>query len=283
MRTQRINDVTAIRDAVEVPVLGALPINAFVLHSAQPVLVDTGRPVAKGEFLERLGSAIDLADIRWVWLTHPDRDHMGSLFDVLAAAPQARLVTTFFAAGYLTVEFDVPFDRVHLLNPGQTLDVGDRKLHAFRPPLFDSPMTVGFFDDKTGTCFSSDCFGAPMPTVDAALVDDIAGIPGDDLRSAQLRWAGADSSWVRNTDVAKFKATYDGLRRWAPQTVLSSHLPPAMGQMATLIDMLDHAPEAPAFDEPDQAAFEAMMAGLPVQKAAPGPAIDLTKERQPAG
>src|SRR5436305_4650734 len=133
MRTQRINDVTIIRDAVEVPVLGALPINAFVLHGEQPLLVDTGRPVAKGEFLDNLGSVIDLADIRWIWLTHPDRDHMGSLFDVLAAAPQARLVTTFFAAGYLTVEYDVPFDRLHLLNPGQALDIGDRKLHAFRP------------------------------------------------------------------------------------------------------------------------------------------------------
>src|SRR4051794_2653172 len=219
MRRHRINDVTAIRDAVEVPVLGALPINAFVLHSAEPVLVDTGRPVVKGEFLDQLGSAIDLADIRWIWLTHPDRDHMGSLFDVLAQAPRARLVTTFFAVGYLTVEFDVPFDRVHLLNPGQALDVGDRKLHAFRPPLFDSPMTVGFYDDKTGTCFSSDCFGAPLPSVDAAFADDIRDIADDELRAAQLVWAGADSPWVRNTDVAKFTQTYDGLRRWAPQTV----------------------------------------------------------------
>jgi hypothetical protein len=281
MHTQRIDDITAIRDAVEVPILGALPINAFLLHSAEPVLVDTGRPVAKTEFLNALGSAIDLADLRWIWLTHPDRDHMGSLFDVLDAAPQARLVTTFFAAGYLTVEFEVPFDRLHLLNPGQALDIGDRKLHAFRPPLFDSPMTVGFYDDKTGTCLSSDCFGAPMPTVDAALVDDIAGIPDEELRGAQLVWAGADSPWVRNTDVTKFKATYDGLRRWAPQTVLSTHLPPARGQTATLIDMLDHAPEAPEFDAPDQATLEAMLSGVPAQST-PAATVDLNQEHQPA-
>src|SRR4051794_16252281 len=56
MRTQRINDVTAIRDEVEIPGLGALPINAFVLHAQQPVLVDTGRPVARQAFLENLGS-----------------------------------------------------------------------------------------------------------------------------------------------------------------------------------------------------------------------------------
>jgi glyoxylase-like metal-dependent hydrolase (beta-lactamase superfamily II) len=282
MRRHRIKDVTAIRDAVEVPVLGALPINAFVLHSSQPVLVDTGRPVAKSEFLDQLGSAIDLADIRWIWLTHPDRDHMGSLFDVLAAAPQARLVTTFLAVGYLTVEFDVPFDRVYLLNPGQALDVGDRKLHAFRPPLFDSPMTVGFYDDKTGTCFSSDCFGAPMPNVDAALVDDIRDISAEELRAAQLVWAGADSPWVRNIDVDKFRATYDGFRRWAPQTVFSTHLPPVTGQTPTLIDMLDHAPQAPELDAPDQAMLEAMLAGIPAQADAPPPMVDVTEEHQPA-
>src|SRR3954463_8713359 len=135
MLVQRVGDVTALRDKAEIPGLGVLPINAFVLHAEQPMLIDTGMPVNRAEFRDALASVIDLADIRWIWLSHPDRDHMGSLFDVLAEAPQARLVTTFLAVGYLTVEFDVPFDRVHLVNPGQALDVGDRKLHAFRPPL----------------------------------------------------------------------------------------------------------------------------------------------------
>src|SRR4051794_2939279 len=173
MRTQRVGDVDIIRDFVEIPGFGALPINAFVIHADEPVLVDTGRPVERESFLAALSSVIDPAAIRWIWLTHPDRDHMGSLFDVLAAAPDARLVSTFMAVGYLTVEYDMPLPRTYLLNPGQSLDVGGgRKLHAFRPPLFDSPMTVGFFDDATGTCFSSDCFGALLPSTGAADVDD---------------------------------------------------------------------------------------------------------------
>jgi len=190
---------------------------------------------------------------------------------VLAAAPRAQLVTTFFAAGYLTVEYDVPFPRLHLLNPGQALDVGDRKLHAFRPPLFDSPMTVGFYDDKTGTCFSSDCFGAPAPDVDSALIDDVGDIPADDLRGAQLLWAGADSPWVRTTDVAKFRATYDGLRRWAPQRLLSTHLPPVLGPLDAMFGMLDEAPNAPEFAAPDQAMLEAMLSGIPHQAGTPEP------------
>ena len=61
-----------------------------------------------------------------------------------------------------------PLDRVRLINSGETLNVGDRNLLALRPPLFDSPATVGFLDDQSGLLFSSDCFGAPLPTAAAA-------------------------------------------------------------------------------------------------------------------
>src|SRR3954466_11810815 len=243
MLVQRLGDITALRDKAGIPGVGVLPVNAYVLHAEQPMLIDTGMPVSRAEFLDALASAIDIADIRWIWLSHPDRDHMGSLFDVLAAAPAARLVTTFAAVGYLGTEFDMPLLRVFLVNPGETLSLGDRKLHAFRPPLFDSPMTVGFYDDKSGTCISSDCFGAPMQTVDAAQVEDVAEVPADDLRAGQLLWACADSPWVLNVDRAKFTASYQQLRAFAPSTILSTHLPPSTGQLDTFIEMLEQAPD----------------------------------------
>src|SRR3954468_5046697 len=115
MLVQRLGDITALRDKAEIPGLGVLPINAFVLHAEQPMLIDTGMPVNKAEFLERLGSAIDLADIRWIWLSPPHRAPRGSLFDGLAAGPKAGLVTMFAAVGYLGTEYAVPLDRVFLL------------------------------------------------------------------------------------------------------------------------------------------------------------------------
>jgi hypothetical protein len=269
MQVQRIGDVSAIRDAVDIPVLGALAINAFVIHAEQPVLVDTGRPFERETFLDALASVIDPTTIRWIWLTHPDRDHMGALMDVLALAPAARVVTNFVGFGYMGVEFEIPPPRVYLLNPGQTLDIGDRKLHGFRPPLFDSPMTTGFYDDKTGTCFSSDCFGGPMPNLEAAYADDISGMAPSAVRAAQLMWAGADSPWVCSADPKKFAATYDHLRMFAPQLILSTHLPPAHGNLDDMLAMLADAPNTEAFVGPDQAALEAMLAGMvPDQRAA---------------
>jgi hypothetical protein len=272
MRTQRINDVSVIRDEVQIPGLGVLPINAFVLHADQPVLVDTGRPVVREQFLDALRSVINPADLRWIWVTHPDRDHMGSLMDVLGLAPEARLVTNFLGFGYMGVEFAIAPQRAYLINPGQSLDVGGgRRLQAFRPPLFDSPMTMGFFDSATGTCLSSDCFGGPLPTLDAADVDDVGAIDPDTVRAAQLMWASADSPWVCHADATKFAATYDELRRFAPDLVLSTHLPPAQGRLDALLGMLADAPNVAPFVGPDQAQLEAMLAGMVPEQEAPSP------------
>lgn len=255
-------DVTAFGDAVPIPGLGVLPVNAFLLHAEQPVLLDTGMPTAGPDLLEQLWSVVDPADLRWIYLTHPDRDHTGSLREVLAAAPQARLVTTFMGMGILSIEYDIPPQRVHLLNPGQSLELGDRRLTAFRPPLYDSPATTGVFDTLTGTCFTSDCFGAPLGTAELAVADDIAAVPADDLIAAQRLWATVDSPWVAGVDRGGFTASLEPLRRLDPPVVLSSHLPAARSAMPRLLDMLAGAPDADPFVGPDQAALAAMLAEM---------------------
>jgi Metallo-beta-lactamase superfamily len=158
MQIHRIGDVTVLNDYVEVPGLGFLPVNAFVLHAEHPVVIDTGLSTTGKDFVSALSQVMDPADVRWVWITHPDRDHTGGLWTLLQAAPQARMVSTFTGVGIMSCEWAIPLNRVYLLNPGQVLDVGDRRLHAFRPPLFDSPATTGFLDDRSGALFSSDCF-----------------------------------------------------------------------------------------------------------------------------
>jgi flavorubredoxin len=253
-------DITAFSDPLPVPGLGFLPINAFVLQAAEPVVVDTGLSLPGHGFLDALGSVVDPTDVRWIWLTHPDRDHTGALFDLLDAAPHARLVTTFVGVGIMSTQWEVPMHRVHLLNPGQTLDLGDRTLTGFRPPLFDNPATVGFYDDRSRTAISSDCFGALMPTPELAGGDDVRDVPPDDLRSAQLFWASVDSPWVQYVDRDRFLTSMQPLRQADPETILSTHLPPATGRTAELFDMVAAAPGLEPFVGPDQAALEQLLA-----------------------
>lgn len=255
-------DVVAFTEAAPIPGLGALPINAYLLQAEQPVLIDTGIPLSRPDFLEALWSQVDPADLRWLYLTHPDRDHTGSLAQVLAAAPNARLVTTFMGFGILSLEYEIAPERVFLLNPGQSLDVGDRQLVAFRPPVYDSPATTGFSDSRTGTLFTSDCFGAPMTTAENAFVDDIGALSADEVLTAQRLWVTADSPWVAGVDRARFRASLESLRALDSPVVLSTHLPPAHRAMPRLLEMLAGAPEADAWVGPDQAAIEAMFAAM---------------------
>src|SRR3712207_6262441 len=244
MRISRsVPGVTSLGDPLEVPGIGHLPVNAFLLHAAQPVVVDTGLSLADRRFVEDLGSVLDPADVRWIWLTHPDRDHTGGLFDLLDAAPDAKVVTTFLGMGILSTERPLPPDSVHLLNPGQTLDVGDRQLRAFRPPLFDSPATTGFQESATGVVFTSDCFGAPLPSPDLADADDVRDVPAADRRAAQLLWATVDSPWVHGIERGVFESWISSIRGMAPSAVMSTHLPPAVGCLDEFLDMLRQAPD----------------------------------------
>jgi glyoxylase-like metal-dependent hydrolase (beta-lactamase superfamily II) len=262
MRTHRIGDVTVLSDQLEVPGLGFLPVNAFVLHAREPVVIDTGLSLPDRDFMAVLRAVIDPATVRWIWLTHPDRDHTGGLVDLLEAAPQARLVTTFLAAGIMSCERPLPLDRLHLLNPGQHLDVGDRTLHAFRPPLFDSPATVGFYDDGSRSCFSSDCFGAPLATSELAATADVRDAPADQLRSAQLLWATIDSPWVHAVDTGRYMQTVRSMPILDADAVFSTHLPPAIGLNEQLAAMLAAAPGADPFIGPDQQALQEMLASF---------------------
>ena len=252
--------IDVITTTAVLPGLGSLAINAFVLHGSEPILVDTGTVAGSDDFLTALESVIDPAALRWIWLTHTDFDHIGSMPALLAANPRIRVLTSFIGVGAMGLSSTpLPLDRVHLVNPGQTVSVGDHRLTAFRPPVFDSPVTAGFLDDRTGAMFSSDCFGALLP----AVPENAADLDLDELRSGQARWATIDSPWVHDVDRGAFSAKLAGVRAIEPSLVCSSHLPPAPGSMlGVLVDALAATPDAPRFEGPDQAALEVMLSGM---------------------
>ena len=201
MEKHRIGtDVTVLSDYAEVPGIGCLAVNTFVLHAEQPLVIDTGLSNADKDFVGELADVIDPQDVRWVWITHPDRDHTGGLWKLLEAAPNARLVTTFIGVGIMSTEWTVPMDRVYLLNPGQQLDLGDRTVTGYRPPLFDNPATVGLQDDKTGHAVRLGLLRRPDDVTRARLRARRPRRAGEDLRAAQLLWAAIDSPWVLNVD-----------------------------------------------------------------------------------
>jgi flavorubredoxin len=222
-------------------------------------LVDTGTVAGCAEFMTTLESVLDPRELRWIWLTHTDFDHIGSLHRLLEENERLRVITSFLGVGIMSLAAPLPMDRVYLVNPGQTVDVGDRILTAVRPPAFDNPITAGLRDERSGIFFSSDCFGALLDEVPERAED----LSDEELRQGQVFWATVDSSWLHKVDRAVFASELDAVRELEPTMILSSHLPAARGaSMERLLDALAAVPDAPPFVGPDQAALEQMLAGI---------------------
>ncbi|MEJ2182267.1 MAG: MBL fold metallo-hydrolase [Nitrospirota bacterium] len=248
-------DIDVLPAYFPVPGFGVLPVNSFVLRAAEPVLVDSGMGVLGDAFMEKLSSVIDPGDLKWLWLTHTDQDHVGSLWQVLKRAPKLRVITTYLGMGKMSLYKPLPMDRVLLLNPGQSISVGDRKLTAIKPPTFDAPETTGFYDPKAAALFSADCFGALMKNP----VERAADISSGELKEGLSTWATVDSPWLHVADRALLDRALDGVRKMSPKLIVSSHLPPATDMTEELLGLLAAVPGAEPFVGPDQQALEAMI------------------------
>lgn len=251
-------DIDVITANFPLPGFGFVPINAFVLKGKEPILVDTGAVVQSGEFLPALRSLIDPADLRWLFLTHTDADHIGSLHALLSENPRLHVITSFLSVGILSLSAPLPMDRVHLLNPGERLELGDRTLTAIRPPTFDNPATTGFYDDKTRVLFSSDSFGALLTEP----AQNAADLSEKSLRDGQIFWATLDSPWLHKADKKALATELELIRQMKPSRILSSHLPAASEEMTDrLLRAVEDAQSAPAFAPPNQEALLAMLTG----------------------
>src|SRR4030042_3316790 len=150
---QAMSGVEVLPAHFPIPGAGFLPVNAFVIKAREPVLVDTGMGIDSEEFMKALESIIDPQDLKWVWITHDDADHIGNIQKVLEASPMARLAANALSVLRMSTAWSVPMHRVYWLNPGDRIRVGDRELTAIRPPLFDNPTPSGLYDDKSEAFF----------------------------------------------------------------------------------------------------------------------------------
>ena len=276
-------DVYVLPTHLPIPGMGNLVINTYLIKSEEPVLVDTGiksSPLSGDEtsaFIAAVDSIVPLSELRWIWLTHDDMDHTGSLQRVMELAPQAKLATHAFSAMRMATWWPVPLDRVHAVRFDDRLDVGDRKLRAVAPPTFDNPTSTGILDESTGTLFSVDSFGGILPEV----TTDCAEIPFDVIRQGMVAWLLMDSPWTQLVDPGKWEAVLEGIRRLSPNMILSSHLPAATGTCESFLGIVRSLPDAEPIVAPDNEQFQQMLAmmgpppgadGAPAAAAAPAAA-----------
>ena len=234
LEPRRINDSwTVIPGWLPLPGMDSLPVNSFILRGKEPMLVDTGLAMMGDAWMKAVESQVDLEDIRWIWLSHMDADHTGNLNRVLEKAPNAKVVTNWLGSGKMGL-LGLDTSRLHLLNPGDKLEVGGRILHPVRPPYYDAPETIGFVDATDNVFFAADSFGVILPE----MVHEVAEVDATTLRDGMVTWTSIDAPWLALADEKVVGSMMAAIEKIDPSFILSGHLPLARGGAANLTEFV---------------------------------------------
>lgn len=239
-------------------------INSAVIRAEQPVLVDTGSLRNRRMWLEDAFSLVDPGDIRWVFVSHEDPDHVGNLAEVMDMCPKASLVSSWALTERFTNAFEFPLGRCRWLGDGDSFDAGDREMSVVRPPAYDSPTTRGLLDTKTGVYWAVDLFATPVPGGDQAedLADDVRDLdPGFWAQGMSMFALNALSPWLRLVDTKLFAAEVQRLADSPVSTIISGHSP-AIGpaSLGDAFELLRGLPTSECPPPPDQAVLDLILA-----------------------
>jgi flavorubredoxin len=231
--------------------------NSMVITGEQPAIIDTGTPSNRDAWIDDVFSLVDPADVRWIFLSHDDVDHVGNLEEVLALAPQARLVSTFFMGERMSCDIDPELGRTLWVNDGESVDLGDRTIVAVRPPVFDSPVTRGFYDTKTGVYWASDSFAAPV----LAPSDDVGDLDPTFWADGFHQFQAMVSPWLFDLRHDRWLDRVNAVARLRPATIAACHTPVITGrQVDTALRLMRDVHALGPVQDPTQADLEEMLA-----------------------
>jgi flavorubredoxin len=235
---------------------GVVAANSLVIRGAEPVIVDTGCSLVRDAWLATVCSVVEPDDVRWIFVSHDDHDHIGNLETILELCPQATLVGNWSMTARLGGDLQLPLHRMRWLDQGESFDAGDRTLHLVRPPLFDSPATRGLFDPTTGVLWAVDTFGALVQG--AVLEADDADPDLFELSfDAMNTW---NTPWLEWLDVDRFAAHVQTTASLPIEAVASAHGPILRGdRIADAFARTAALAARPFLPTPGQAALDELL------------------------
>lgn len=218
--------INQVQEALGQPLF--VQINSMVILGKEPIIVDTGTPANRKQWLSDVFSLVEPTDVRWIFLSHDDVDHTGNLEQVMTACPNARLVCNWAMVERHTNCFNFPIERCRWVMHDESFSIGDRTLHAVRPPVYDSPTTRGLFDPTTGVYWAVDSFATPLPDPHMAVAD----LDPEFWQFGMTLFSfGAVSPWLALVDHDKYGGYVDTVQRLDITTIAGCHTPVIEGEL----------------------------------------------------
>jgi flavorubredoxin len=134
--------------------------NAYLIKgSEKTAIIDTVKGERSAEFLAKVRSLVDPAEIDYYIINHTEPDHSGSLAEMLRHSPRAAVVSTQAAKTFLGNLIHTPFPS-HVVKDGEVIDLWGKRLRFIIAPFLHWPDTMFTLLEEDGALFSCDAFGA---------------------------------------------------------------------------------------------------------------------------
>jgi flavorubredoxin len=138
--------------------------NAYLVQGSEKIaLLDTVDPTKTGTLMSQL-NLLEVGRIDYVVAHHAEQDHSGSIPDILARYPMAKVVTNAKCKAMLIDLLHVDEQRFITIADGQTLPLGRKTLQFFDIPWVHWPETMCTYLQEDGILFTCDFFGSHLAT-----------------------------------------------------------------------------------------------------------------------
>jgi glyoxylase-like metal-dependent hydrolase (beta-lactamase superfamily II) len=157
----------------------------FVVRGERNALVESGPKTSASSVLEGL-DRLGIETLDWIVVTHIHLDHAGGAGTLLKRFPEAKVAVHPIGAPHLAdpsklwnsasrIYGDqmetmwggmdpIPLEKIHVVNDGDQIDLGGRKLTAIETPGHASHHHA-YLDDATGVLFAGDAVAVRLPEV----------------------------------------------------------------------------------------------------------------------
>jgi flavorubredoxin len=146
--------------------------NSYFINAQKKTIVETAKEKFKDEYLEKVKSVVNPAEIEYIICNHTEPDHSGSVKHLLKIAPQATVVGSGQALNYLSEMIETPFKSLKVKD-GDVLDLGNKKIKFIGAPNLHWPDSMYSYLEEDKILFTCDSFGAHF--CHDEMFDDLVG------------------------------------------------------------------------------------------------------------
>ena len=131
----------------------------LIIGKSQKALIDTVNPGFEEEWHAKISQKTSIAEIDYLIMNHAEPDHAGAIPFFMNANKKAKLVTSKEGARMAQAFYDVPLERIIIINDRDTLDLGGKTLQFIEAPMLHWPETIFTYLREDKILFPCDFFG----------------------------------------------------------------------------------------------------------------------------